>query len=390
MWIVRLALRRPYTFVVAAFLILILGALSIVSMPTDIFPNIDIPVVSVVWGYSGLSPEQMANRITTPVERSMTGTVSDIEHIESQSYNGMAVIKVFFQPHVNIANAVAQVTAINQVVLRALPSGATPPFIIQYNASSVPVIMLGLSGQGLDEQKLNDLGQNSIRTALASVEGAQVPFPYGGKSRQIQVDLDLHALQARSLTPSDVVNAIGAQNVIAPSGTMKIDRFEYAVESNSTPSVIDELNNLPIKTLNGSVIYIHDVAHVYDGNAPQTNIVRVDGKRASLMAIMKTGSVSTLEIIRNVREKVEFARQRMPPALRIDYLADQSLFVRGAVNGVIREAIIAACLTAIMILVFLGSWRSTIIIAVSIPLSILCSISALWALGETINIMTLG
>ena len=390
MWIVRLALRRPYTFVVAAFLILILGALSIVSMPTDIFPNIDIPVVSVVWGYSGLSPEQMANRITTPVERSMTGTVSDIEHIESQSYNGMAVIKVFFQPHVNIANAVAQVTAINQVILRQLPTGATPPFIIQYNASSVPVIMLGLSGQGLDEQKLNDLGQNSIRTALASVEGAQVPFPYGGKSRQIQVDLDLHALQARSLTPSDVVNAIGAQNVIAPSGTMKIDRFEYAVESNSTPSVIDELNNLPIKTLNGSVIYIHDVAHVYDGNAPQTNIVRVDGKRASLMAIMKTGSVSTLEIIRNVREKVEFARQRMPPALRIDYLADQSLFVRGAVNGVIREAIIAACLTAIMILVFLGSWRSTIIIAVSIPLSILCSISALWALGETINIMTLG
>jgi multidrug efflux pump subunit AcrB len=390
MWIVRLALRRPYTFVVFALLILILGAYSILSMPTDIFPNIDIPVVTVVWQYSGLSADQMANRIVTNSERGMTTTVNDIEHIESQSLNGIAIIKVFFQPHVNIGSAVAQITSIGQVILRALPPGTTPPFIIQYNASSVPVLQLGLSGKGLNEQQLNDLGQNSIRTQLATIEGAQTPFPYGGKQRQIQVDLDMEALQARGLSPADVVNAVSAQNLIAPSGTAKIDRFEYAIETNSAPDVVNELNDLPIRAVNGAVIYIRDVAHVRDGFPPQTNIVRVDGKRAILMSILKTGSASTLDIIAGVRAKLESIKGQLPPQLQINALSDQSIFVRSAINGVVREAIIAACLTAIMILVFLGSWRSTIIIAVSIPLSILCSLIVLAMLHETINIMTLG
>jgi len=390
MWIVRLALRRPYTFAVFAFLILLLGVFSIVQMPTDIFPTIDIPVVTVVWNYNGLSAQEMSTRIVFNVERGMTTAVSDIEHIESQSYNGIGVIKVFFQPHVNIGGAVAQVTAINQVMLRALPPGATPPFIIQYNASSVPVLMLGLSGKGLNEQQIFDLGQNTIRTQLATIEGAQTPYPYGGKQRQVQVDLDLHALQAKGLSPVDVVNAVSAQNLIAPSGTMKIDRFEYAIESNSAPKVIDDLNNLPIKAVNGAVVYIRDVAHVRDGNPPQTNIVRVDGKRAIMMSIMKTGSSSTLEIIDQVREKINYMRGSLPPELQINPLSDQSIFVRGAIDGVVREAIIAACLTAVMILVFLGSFRSTIIIAVSIPLSILCSLTMLYILHETINIMTLG
>ncbi|HEV2214211.1 MAG TPA: efflux RND transporter permease subunit, partial [Terracidiphilus sp.] len=390
MWIVRLALRRPYTFIVAALLILILGAYSILTMPTDIFPNIDIPVVTVVWNYTGLSAEQMSTRIVSNSERVMTTTVNDIEHIESQSYNGVGVIKVFFDPHVNIGAAVAQISTINQVVLRGLPPGTLPPFIIQYNASSVPVLQLGLSGHGLDEQQLYDLGQNSIRTQLATVEGAQTPFPYGGKQREISVDLNLPSLQAKGLSPADVVDAIGAQNVIAPSGTIKINRFEYAVETNSAPELVNQLNNLPIKTVNGAVIYIRDVAHVRDGNPPQTNIVRVDGKRAILMNVLKTGSSSTLDIIKGVRDRLEVAKTRLPPQLRIDALSDQSVFVRSAINGVMREAIIAACLTAIMILIFLGSWRSTVIIAISIPLSILCSLSALAALHETINIMTLG
>ena len=390
MWIVRLALRRPYTFVVFALLILILGIFSIETMPTDIFPNIDIPVVTVVWNYNGLSAQEMSNRIVFNSERGMTVAVNDIEHIESQSLNGIGLIKIFFQPHVNIGSAVAQVTAISQVQLRSLPPGSTPPFIIQYNASSVPVLQLGLSGQGLSEQRLNDLGQNNIRTQLATIEGAQTPFPYGGKQRQIQVDLDLHALQAKGLSPADVVSAVSAQNLIVPSGTMKIDRFEYAIESNSAPSIVDELNNLPIKAVNGAVIYIRDVAHVRDGNPPQTNIVRVDGSRGVLMNVLKTGSSSTLDIIRGVREKLDTIKGQLPPQLQINALSDQSIFVRGAIDGVVREAVIAACLTAIMILVFLGSWRSTIIIAISIPLSILCSFIVLYALHETVNIMTLG
>ena len=390
MWIVRLALRRPYTFVVFALLILILGAYSILSMPTDIFPNIDIPVVTVVWHYTGLSAEQMADRIVFNSERSMTTTVNDVDHIESQSLDSVGVIKVFFKPHVNIGQAVAQVTAISQVMLRTLPPGSLPPFIIQYNASSVPVLQLGLSGEGLNEQQLNDLATNTIRTQLATVEGAQTPYPYGGKLRQIQVDLDLHALQANGLSPGDVVNAISAQNLIVPSGTMKIDRFEYAVETNSAPSVVSDLNNLPIRAVNGAVIYIRDVAHVRDGSPPQTNIVRVDGKRALLMNVLKTGSSSTLDIIRGVRERLQAVKGQLPPQLQIKPLSDQSIFVRGAIDGVVREAIIAACLTATMILIFLGSWRSTIIIAISIPLSILCSLIMLAALHETINIMTLG
>jgi multidrug efflux pump subunit AcrB len=390
MWIVRLALRRPYTFVVFALLILILGIFSIVSMPTDIFPNIDIPVVTVVWGYNGLSADQMANRIVSNSERAMTTTVNDIEHIESQSLSGVAIIKVFFHPHVNVGNAVAQISAVSQVQLRSLPPGTTPPFIIQYNASSVPVLLLGLSGSGLNEQQLFDLGTNTIRTQLATVQGAQTPFPYGGKQRQIQVDLDLNELQAKGLSPGDVVNAVSAQNLIAPSGTMKIDRFEYAIETNSAPSAIETLNNLPIRAVNGAIIYVRDVAHVRDGSPPQTNIVRVDGRRAILMSIMKTGSSSTLDIISGVRSRIDGIKGQLPPQLKIAALSDQSIFVRGAITGVVHEGIIAACLTGVMILMFLGSWRSTLIIAVSIPLSILCSLFALFALGETINIMTLG
>ena len=392
MWIVRLALRRPYTFVVFALLILILGVFSIESMPTDIFPNIDIPVVTVVWNYSGLSADQIANRIVTNAERGMTTTVSDIDHIESQSLVGVGIIKVFFHPNVNIAEAVAEISAISSVQIRSLPPGTLPPFIIQYNASSVPVLQLGISGQGMNEQQLNDIATNTIRVQTATVEGAQTPFPFGGKQRQIEVDLDLNALQARGLSPIDVVNAITAQNVIAPSGTIKLDRFEYQVETNSAPTLIDALNNLPVKTVNGAIVFIHDVAHVRDGNPPQTNIVRVDGHRAVMMSVFKTGSSSTLDIIKGVRDILSSPslKGQMPPQVKIVALADQSIFVRGAINGVIRECIIAACLTAIMILVFLGSWRSTIIIAVSIPLSILCSLILLGALHETINIMTLG
>jgi multidrug efflux pump subunit AcrB len=392
MWIVRLALRRPYTFVVFAFLILILGIFSSHEMPTDIFPNIDIPVVTVVWSYAGLSADQIANRIVTNAERGMTTTVNDIDHIESQSLVGVGIIKVFFKPHVNIAQAVAQVSAISQVQLRSLPPGTNPPFIIQYNASSVPIMQLGLSGQGLNETQLNDLATTVIRIQMATVEGAQTPFPYGGKQRQIQVDLDPAALQARGMSPADVVTAITNQNVIAPSGTVKFDKFEYQIETNSAPSLIDALNNLPIKAVNGAVVYIHDVAHVRDGNPPQTNIVRVNGRRGVIMNVLKVGSASTLDIISNIREILAnpALKGQLPPTMRIDALTDQSIFVRSAISGVVREAIIAACLTAVMILIFLGSWRSTLIIAVSIPLSILCSLILLYALHETINIMTLG
>ncbi|MGA8669449.1 MAG: efflux RND transporter permease subunit, partial [Terracidiphilus sp.] len=322
MWIVRLALRRPYTFAVFALLILILGVYSILSMPTDIFPNIDIPVVTVVWQYTGLSADQMANRIVFNSERGMTTTVNDIEHIESQSLNGIAIIKIFFQPHVNVASAVAQVTSISQVQLRSLPPGTTPPFIIQYNASSVPVLQLGLSGQGLNEQQLNDLATNTIRTQLATIEGAQTPFPYGGKQRQIQVDLDPVALQAKGLSPADVVNAVSVQNLIVPSGTAKIDRFEYAIETNSAPSIVEQLNDLPIRAVNGAVYYVRDVAHVRDGYPPQTNIVRVDGKRALLMSIMKTGSASTLDIIAGIRAKLDSIKGQLPPQLKINALSD--------------------------------------------------------------------
>jgi multidrug efflux pump subunit AcrB len=390
MWIVRLALRRPYTFAVVALLLMVLGPLAIVNMPVDIFPNIDIPVVTMLWNYAGFSPEQMASRIVTLSERSLTTTVNDIEHIESNSLNGIAVVKIYFQPGVNIANAVAQVTAIGQTQLRQLPAGTTPPLVIQYNASSVPIIQLGLSGQGLSEMQLNDLGLNFIRTQLVTVPGAGLPYPYGGKQRQVQVDLNMPALQAKGLTPANVVNTIGAQNLILPSGTIKIGPFEYQVETNSAPETVAELNNLPIRQVNGATVYIHDVAHVRNGFPPQTNIVRVDGQRASLLSVIKTGNASTLNIVKGILAKAESLKSQLPPQLKITPLADQSIFVRESIDGVVHEAVIAACLTAIMILVFLGSWRSTLIIAVSIPLSILTSLLVLSALGETINIMTLG
>ena len=390
MWIVSLALRRPYTFVVLCLLLLILGPVAILRTPVDIFPNIDIPVVSIVWNYSGLSPEEISNRIVTQTERSLTTTVNDIDHIESTSLNGVAVVKVFFQPRVTIANAVAQVTAISQTQLRQLPPGTTPPLIIQYSASSVPILQLGLSGQGLSEQQLNDFGLNFVRSRLSSVEGASIPYPYGGKMRQVQVDINMQALQAKGLSPTDVVNAISAQNLILPSGTAKIGPYDYQLETNSAPKTIQGLNDLPIRAVNGAIVYIHDVAHVRDGYPPQTNIVRVDGQRASLLTVQKTGSSSTLDIIASIRGRLPLILAALPPQLRITPLSDQSVFVRGAISGVVREAIIAACLTGIMILLFLGSWRSTVIIAISIPLSILTSIITLSALGETINIMTLG
>lgn len=390
MWIVRLALSRPYTFVVLSILLLILGPLAILNTPVDIFPSINIPVVSVIWNYTGLSPQDMASRIVSQSERAMTTTVNDIDHIESTSLNGVAVVKVFFQPKVDIAAAVAQVTAISQTQLRLLPPGTTPPLVIQYSASSVPILQLGLSGQGLSEQQLNDIGLNFVRTRLASVEGASIPYPYGGKQRQVQVDINLQALQAKGLSPTDVVNAISAQNLILPSGTAKIGQFEYEMDTNSAPSTIQGLNDLPIKQVGGAIIYVRDVAHVRDGYPPQTNIVHVDGQRASLLTVQKTGKSSTLEIIKSIRARLPGISASLPPALKITPLSDQSVFVRGAIDGVVREALIAACLTGVMILLFLGSWRSTLIIAVSIPLSILTSIIVLSALGETINIMTLG
>jgi CzcA family heavy metal efflux pump len=390
MWIVRLALRRPYTFVVLSILLLIMGPVTILRTPTDIFPNIDIPVVSIVWQYSGLSADQMANRIVTLTERSLSTTVNNIEHVESQSLNGIGVVKVFFQPHVDISTAIAQITAVSQTQLRQLPSGTSPPLIIVYNASSVPILQLALSGQGLSEQELNDLGQNFLRPQLITVAGAAIPYSYGGKQRQVQVDLNTQALQARGLAPSDVTSAIGNQNLILPSGTAKIGQFENNVEINGSPTNVDDLNNLPIKVVNGTTIFVRDVAHVRDGFPPQTNIVRSDGQRGSLMSVLKSGNTSTLDIVKGIHNLLPQIEATVPTSLRITPIGDQSIFVRASINGVVREAIIAACLTAIMILVFLGSWRSTIIIAISIPLSILCSIIALSALGETINIMTLG
>ena len=390
MWIVRLALRRPYTFAVVALLLMVLGPLAILNMPVDIFPNINIPVVTMIWNYQGFSPEQMASRIVTLSERSLTTTVNDIEHIESSSLNGIAIVKIYFQPGVNIANAVAQVTAIAQTQLRQMPQGTTPPLVIQYNASSVPIIQLGLSGQGLSEMQLNDLGLNFIRTQLVTVPGAGIPYPYGGKQRQVQVDLNLPALQSKGLSPADVVNAVGAQNLILPSGTIKIGPFEYQIETNSAPEEVEQLNALPIRQVNGAMVYIHDVAHVRNGFPPQTNIVTVNGQRASLLSVIKTGNTSTLAIVKGILAKADSLKPQLPPQLKITPLADQSLFVRASIDGVVHEAIIAACLTAVMILIFLGSWRSTLIIAVSIPLSILTSLLVLSALGETINIMTLG
>jgi CzcA family heavy metal efflux pump len=390
MWIVRLALNRPYTFVVVALMILLVSPIVILRTPTDIFPDISIPVVSIVWGYTGMSAQEMSLRIVTPSERGLTTTVNDIEHMESQSLNGMGIIKVFFHPNVKIDMAIAQITAICQAAVRTLPPGITPPLIITYNASSVPILQLSLSSKTLSEAEVNDLGVNFIRTGLATVQGASMPFPYGGKMRQIMVDIDISALNGKGLSPNDVVNAIGAENLILPAGTEKIGDTEYSVELNGSPLSVQELNDLPLKQVNGHMIYIRDVAHVRDGFAVQQNIVRSDGVRASLLTIIKSGAASTLDIVARIKKALPQVAKTLPPGLEIRTLLDQSLFVRAAVQSVIKEAIIAACLTAIMILVFLGNWRTTFVIVISIPLAILCSIITLSALGETMNIMTLG
>ncbi|MFO1320930.1 MAG: efflux RND transporter permease subunit [Burkholderiales bacterium] len=390
MWVVQLALRRPYTFIVLALLILIIGPLTILRTPTDIFPSINIPVVSVVWRYTGLSTEEMEGRITGPFERAATSTVNDIEHMESQTLNGVGVVKVFFHPSANISTALAQVVAIAQTMLVQFPPGATPPLILSYNASTVPILQLALSSNVLAEHEMFDLANSFIRTQLATVQGAVLPFPYGGKFRQVMVDIDGRALQSKGLAPLDVVNAINVQNLVLPTGTAKIGSLEYDVALNGSPATIAELNQLPVKTVAGGTITLGDVSQVRDGFQPQTNIVRHDGHRAVLMTILKYGTASTLDIVSRVLGELPRIRAGLPPELDVQKALDQSLFVRSAVDGVIHEAIIAACLTALMILLFLGSWRSTVIIAVSIPLAILSSLIALSALGETVNIMTLG
>jgi len=387
-WIVRVALQRPYTFVVLALLILLASPVLIRRTPTDIFPSIDIPVIAVAWQFTGLNPEEMEGRITTQYERVLTTTVDNIEHIESTTVNGQSMVKIFLQPHARLDTANAQVTAVSQTILRQLPAGTQPPLIINYSASTVPILQLALSG--LSESELNDVGLNFLRTQLVTVPGASIPYPYGGKQRQVMVDLDQRLLQSKGLSPSDIVTALGLQNIVLPSGTAKIGEFEYDVAMNASPRTVAELNNLPVRVVGNSTIYLRDVAHVRDGFAPQTNVVRRDGSRGTLVTILKTGAASTLDVVGGIRTMLPRVIPTLPPELKVQPLADQSIFVRAAVSGVIREAVIAACLTAAMILLFLGSWRSTVIIAVSIPLSILTSIITLSLLGETINIMTLG
>ncbi|MFJ3487881.1 efflux RND transporter permease subunit [Pseudomonas sp. NPDC090202] len=388
--LVRVALRRPYTFVVLAILILIVGPLAALRTPTDIFPEIRIPVIAVIWQYTGLSPDQMAGRITSPFERVLTTTVNDIRHIEAQSLNGFGIVKVFFQPGVNIATANAQLTSVSQAILRNLPPGTVPPLILSYSASTVPIVQLALSGKNLSEQKLGDLGLNNVRLQLTTVPGASVPYPFGGKTRQVQIDLDPAQMQARGLSAQDVANALATQNQITPVGTEKIGSYEYSLQLNNSPVAFKDLEDLPIKTANGTTVLIRDVGTVKDGNPPQTNIVHVNGNRSVLIPVLKTGSASTLGVIAGVKDKLAEAKSQFPENLNIDMIGDQSLFVRAAISGVAREGLIAAGLTSLMILLFLGSWRSTVIIAVSIPLAILASIAALSALGETLNIMTLG
>ena len=390
MWIVRIALDRPYTFVVLALLILILSPVVLLRTPVDIFPNINIPVIAVAWQYAGLNPEELEGRLTSVYERILTTTVDNVEHIESTTVNGQAVVKIFLQPGTSLDTANAQVTAISQTILRQLPPGALPPLIINYSASSVPILQLGLSGKGLSEQQLNDMGQNFIRPQLVPVPGAVVPYPYGGKQRQVMIDLNTDLLEAKGLSPQDVLNALTNQNLVLPGGTAKINEFEYDVRVNASPRTVAELNTLPIKQVGNSTVYLQDVANVRDGFAPQTNIVRQDGHRGVLLSILKAGTASTISVVQGSRGLLPRIAQTLPPELKIQPLADQSIFVKAAISGVIREALIAACLTALMILLFLGSWRSTLIIAVSIPLSILTSIIILSALGQTINIMTLG
>ena len=388
--LVKIALRRPYTFVVLALLILIFGPLAAIVSPTDIFPEIRIPVISVVWSYAGLPPQDMAGRVVYYYERQLSSTVNDIEHVESQSLPGYGIVKIFFQPQVDIRTATAQVTSISQTVLKQMPPGITPPLVLNYNASTVPILQLALSSLKSSEQKLFDLGQNFIRPQLATVPGTAVPSPYGGKVRQIQIDIHPRALQAAHLSPQDVEAALAEQNQITPVGTQKMGSFEYSIRLNNSPDHFEELAQLPIRSQDGRVVYLRDVASVRDGNPPQTNVVRVDGHRAVLMTILKNGAASTLDIVAGVRHLLPRLQEVMPAGVRLDTLGDQSVFVRAAVGGVAREAIMAAALTSLMVLLFLGSWRSTLIITASIPLAILSSIMALAALGQSLNIMTLG
>jgi multidrug efflux pump subunit AcrB len=390
MWVVRIALDRPYTFVVLSLIILILSPLVILRTPTDIFPNINIPVIAVVWNYNGLNAEEMEGRLTSSYERALTTLVDNVQHIESTTYSGIALVKIFLQPGASLDTANAQVTAASQFLLRQTPPGTLPPEILNYSASNVPILQLGLSGDNLSEQQLNDLGLNFLRTQLITVPGATVPYPYGGKQRQVMIAFNPGRLQAKGLSPTDVLNAVSAQDLVLPSGTAKISQFEYDVRTNAAPRTIEQLNDLPIRTVNNATIYLRDVATVSDGFAPQTNIVRMDGLRGVLVVILKAGAASTIDVVDNIRALLPQVAQTLPPQLHIRPIADQSIFVKAAVADVVREAVIAACLTALMILLFLGSWRSTLIIAVSIPLSILTSVMVLSALSQTINIMTLG
>jgi multidrug efflux pump subunit AcrB len=388
--IVRIALTRPYTFVVMAILVLIFGALSALRTPTDIFPNIGIPVISAVWSYTGLAPDDMSGRIVAPYERALSTTVNDIEHIESQSLPGTGVVKVFFQPTVNINAAQAQVTAISQTILKQLPPGATAPIILVYNASSVPIIQLALSSDTLSQTELFDLGQNFIRPALATVAGAQMPYPFGGAVRQVQIDLDQNALRAHGLSATDVGAALARQNLITPAGTEKIGPYEFTIDLNDSPKALEDFNNMPIKVVDGAVVFVRDVGYVHDGSPPQTNVVQLDGRKGVLMSVLKIGSASTLDIIAEVKARLPGIQATLPPGVTLRLVGDQSGFVKDSVSAVLREGLIAATLTGFMILVFLGSWRSTLIITVSIPLAVLSSLTALSALGQTINVMTLG
>ncbi|HTH48583.1 MAG TPA: efflux RND transporter permease subunit, partial [Candidatus Limnocylindria bacterium] len=390
MWIVRLALRRPYTFVVAALVLLLLTPFVLLRTPTDIFPSINIPVISVVWQYAGLSAQDIEQRILYIHERSLSATVNDIEHIEANAYNGVGIIKIFLQPGASVDAGVAQVTAVAQTILRQMPPGQTPPLILRYNASTVPIIQYGLSSKTMSEQELYDLSQNAMRVSLSTVQGASIPWPYGGKTRLINVDLDLAALKAKNLKPNDIIDAVSSQNLIFPAGFAKIGSSEYDVELNTSPKLLEELDDLPIKVANGATIFLRDVAHVRDGYQPQQNIVRQDGLRGVLLTILKSGSASTLDVVGRIKAMMPQVMAGLPPEMTVKEFADQSLFVRAAVGGVIKEGVIAAALTALMIMLFLGSWRSTVIIALSIPLSVLASLATLSALGETINLMTLG
>src|ERR1700694_1379675 len=390
MWIVRLALRRPYTFIVMSLLIAILGGISILTTPTDIFPYINIPVDGVIWSYTGMSPDDMAKRVMLISERAMTTTVNSIEHIEATSYNGVGLIRVFLQPGANIDLAMSQIVAVNQTILRTLPPGIFPPLVVQYDASSVPILQLGLSSDTLTEQELYDYGQNFIRTRLSTVPGISIPLPYGGKVRSVMVDLNPAALFGKGLSATDISSALNLQNLILPTGTVKVGTREYLIQLNSSPELITAMNDRPVKTGNGAPVYMRDVAQVRDGYQVQTNIVRIDGSLASLLTVLRHGGASTLAVVQGVKDLLPKIQTTLPTSLNITQLFDQSLFVRAAVQGVVREASIAALLTALMILLFLGSWRSTLIVCISIPLSILTSLTVLGFLGETINVMTLG